>query len=164
MVNDQLVKIGECFVEKPSVFELVIYDHVPFVDPKKYGLNSLEYVEQQIDPALYFVTSGDAVEKTKVLEKDIWNLAGNLRKQSYKLIEKEHKCSSVEAQHKFRNGVRPTKPKSFSDYESEVWKSAGLARKLLNALISARGDDCFLETEWENHKLLCIPKNPRSQR
>ena len=32
---------------------------------------------------------------------------------------------------------------------------------LLNKLIEARGDDCFLETEWDSHRLFVIPKNPR---
>lgn len=163
-MNDQLVKIGESYDNKPAVFELVIYDHVPFVDPVQYGLKTTEFISRSIDPAKYFVTSGDAVEKTKILEKDIWNLAGDLRKLSYQIIEKEHRCSAAESQKKFRQGVRPIKPKQFSEYESDVWKAAGCARKLLNALIAARGEDCFLETEWDNHKLLCIPKNPRSQR
>lgn len=163
-MSETLMKIGDNYDIKPSVFELVIYDHVPFVDPTTYGLKSPEYTSRSIDPAKYFVTSGDAVEKTKVLERDIWTLAGDLRKLSYQIIEKEQGCSAAEAQKKFRKGVRPLKPKQFSAYESEVWKAAGSARKLLNALIAARGEDCFLETEWENHRLLCIPKNPRSQK
>lgn len=163
-MSEPLVKIGDAYEIKPAVFELVIYEHVPFVDPVKYGLKSQEYIDRCIDPARYFVTSGDAVEKTKVLERDIWNLAGDLRKKSYQIIEKEYGCSAAEAQKKFRKGVRPGKPKLFSEYESDVWKAAGSARKLLNALLTARGEDCFLETEWENHRLLCIPKNPRSQK
>lgn len=163
-MSDHLVKIGDTYDVKPAVFELVIYDHVPFVDPNKYGLKSAEFTDRSIDPAKYFVTSGDAVEKTKILERDIWNLAGDLRKLAYSMLEREHKCSAADAQKKFRNGIRPVKPKMFSEYESDVWKAAGSARKLLNALITARGEDCFLETEWDNHKLLCIPKNPRSQK
>jgi len=159
----ELIKIGDTYDEKPSVFELEIYSHVPFVDPAKYGLNSAEFIQRRIDPAKYFVTSGDAVEKAKVLERDMWNLAGDLRKLSYQLLEKEHNCSAAESQNMFRNGTRPTKPKQFSNYEMDIWKAAGSTRKLLNALIAARGEDCFLETEWENHRLLCIPKNPRNR-
>jgi len=34
---------------------------------------------------------------------------------------------------------------------------------LLRRLREARGTDCFLETEWDDHKLLCVAKNPRSK-
>lgn len=36
------------------------------------------------------------------------------------------------------------------------------ARLLNDKLLKARGPDCFLETEWEQHELKCIPKNPRA--
>lgn len=164
MIMSEHIKIGDDYQDRPAVFELVVYDHVPFVDPRNYGLTAADYLDRCIDPARYYITSGDAVEKTKVLERDIWNLAGDLRKQSYVMIEKELNCSSAQAQKQFRDGIRPRRPKRFSEYESDVWKAAGAARKLLNALIKARGEDCFLETEWDSHKLLCIPKNPRSQK
>lgn len=164
-MSDELLKIGEPIPEPPpSVFELVVEDHVPFVNPRSYGLSSAADTADSINPADYFVTSGDAVEKTKVLEKDLWHLAGELRKRSYALLEKEHGCSPAEAQALFRDGVRPSRPKRFHEYEAAVWKAAGQARKLLNALQKAKGENCFLETEWESHKLLCIPKNPRTPR
>jgi hypothetical protein len=164
-MNDGFAKIGEPISEPPpSVFELVIEDHVPFVNPKSYGLANAGDLTSCINPADYFVTSGDAIEKTKILERDIWQLAGELRKRSYALLEKEHGCTSAEAQALFRDGIRPSRPKHFHEYEVAVWKAAGQARKLLNALSKAKGDNCFLETEWENHKLLCIPKNPRTPR
>lgn len=164
-MSDELLKIGEPIPEPPpSVFELVVEDHVAFVNPKSYGLSSAGDLADCINPADYFVTSGDAVEKAKILEKDIWHLAGELRKRSYALLEKEHGCTSAKAQALFRDGVRPSRPKRFHEYESAVWKAAGQARKLLNALQKAKGENCFLETEWESHKLLCIPKNPRTPR
>jgi len=162
-MRESSVKIGDVYDDRPAVFELVVYDHVPFIDPISYGLSDPELTKRSIDPARYFVTSGDAVEKTKVLERDLWAWAGDLRKYTYQLIEKEHGCDNAHAQVLFRGGTRPTKPKKYNQYESDVWKAAGSARKLLNALITARGEDCFLETEWENHKLLCIPKNPRNR-
>jgi len=144
----------------PSVFILKVEQHVPFVNPRSYGLHKAE----QINPQSYFVTSGDAVEKAKVLEKDLWHLAGELRKQSYAIIEREHKVSASKAQQMYRNGTRPSKPKKFHIYEEAIWKLAGQARKLLNALKKAKGENCFLETEWDSHNLLCIPKNPRNPR
>jgi len=151
-------KIGDKFEDddKPSVFELVLDDHVNFADPKDFGLKDVEF----INPADYFVTSGDAVEKAKVLERDLWKLAGDLRKVTYEIIADENSCTPLEAQALFREGVRPKKG-SFVEYESAVWKSAGASRKLRNNLEKAKGQDCFLETEWENHHLKCIPKNPR---
>lgn len=34
---------------------------------------------------------------------------------------------------------------------------------LIDHLVAVRGDAIFLETEWDDHRLLCIPKNPRSR-
>lgn len=164
-MNDELLKVGEPIPEPPpSVFELVVEDHVAFVNPKSYGLSSAGDLRDCINPADYFVTSGDAVEKAKILERDIWHLAGELRKRSYALLEKEHGCTSAEAQALFRDGERPSRPKRFHLYEAAVWKAAGQARKLLNSLQKVKGENCFLETEWDSHKLLCIPKNPRTPR
>jgi len=152
------VKIGDDFgPERPAVFELVIEDHVPFVDPKAYGLTDVGYVK----PHDYFVTSGDAVEKTRVMDRDLWKLAGDLRKHVYHLIAEENKCSPNEAQDLFRDGVLPKHPPRFVEYESAVWKAAGQSRKLFNALLKAKGDAIFLETEWNDHVLHVIPKNPR---
>jgi hypothetical protein len=151
----ELSKIGDKFDEKPSVFELIVEDHVPFVNPADYGLDI-----EGIDPTDFFITSGDAVEKSKILEKELWQHAGDLRKRSYQLIAEENDCSTVQAQSLFRKGVRSAQT-GFAQYEAAVWKAAGSSRKLRNALEAAKGEDCFLETEWDDHKLLCIPKNPR---
>ena len=97
----------------------------------------------------------------KILDRDLWRLAGDLRKEMFRLIAEEHGCDPLKAQELFRGGVRPTNPARFHEYETEVWRAAGQCRKMLNALKAAKGVDCFLETEWDCHRLLCIPKNPR---
>ena len=150
--------IGESFEpdEKPSVFQLKVEDHVDFVHPRKYGIK-----EDYVDPNEYFVTSGDAVEKAKILERDLWQLAGRLRSRVIELMMIEGKCSRAKAQERYRKGKGPKRPKKLRDYEKAVWTAAGQARKLLHLLKKAKGDDCFFETEWDNHCLLCIPKNPR---
>ncbi len=145
--------------DRPSVFQLVVEDLVDHVKPKSYGISS----EKGIDPNYYFITSGDAVEKAKVLSKEMWQYAGKVRKRCLDILAKEHNCTPAKAQKLYQKGKRPTKPKKFGDFETAVWKAAGQSRKLVNALLKAKGDDCFLETEWEDHKLLCIPKNPRSK-
>lgn len=155
-MDDSNQKIGDPIVGQPAVFELILDDHVPFINPKDYGLSE----EIGINPANYFITSGDAVEKTKIMDRDFWNLAGALRKDLFKMIAEEHKCDSSKAQVLFRKGVRP-KNNKFVAFENKIWKAAGQCRKLLNALIEARGEAVFLETEWFNHIVYCIPKNPR---
>ena len=150
-------KIGEKWDgSKPAIFQLVIDEHVPFVDPKKLGLEA-----ESINPRMYFVTSGDAVEKARVMERDFWDLAGRLRRRCIDRMTEEHPNEDV--QQLYRDGVRPTEPKGLAEYESAVWRAAGLARRLVNNLIIAKGEDCFLETEWDDHALLCIPKNPRNR-
>lgn len=156
-MDDQYPRIGDQISDpRPAVFELVISDHVPWIDPADYGLNY-----EGVNPNDYFVTSGDAIEKTKILDRDLWRLAGDLRKEMFRLIAEEHGCDSFKAQELFRGGVRPSDPPGFHKYETEVWRAAGQCRKMLNALKAAKGDNCFLETEWDCHRLLCIPKNPR---
>jgi hypothetical protein len=135
MVNKKMGRVGELIVgDRPSVFELVIDDHILHVDPNKFGVEC-----ESINPKDYFVTSGDAVEKAKALERELWQLAGRVR------------------------GGCCTKggKKAVGKYEKAIWKEAGQARSMVNKLKEARDDACFLETEWDRHKLLCIPKNPR---
>ena len=47
------------------------------------------------------------------------------------------------------------------EYTNEMNKQLLNAKILLEYLKEAKGEDCFLETEWDDHNLLCIPKNPR---
>jgi hypothetical protein len=158
-MDEHIHKIGQPIGEPPpDVYELILDDHVPFADPASYGLS-----EKSIKPSDYFITSGDAVEKTKVMEKDLWVLAGELRKRCCTLISEEKKCTNVKAQEWYRKGFRPSSNSAFAKYEDAVWKSAGASRRLLNALKKAKGTNVFLETEWDCHRLLCIPKNPRKQ-
>lgn len=152
-----MLPIGTSDIADVTVFELVVQDHVEYVDPKKYGISN----ESGVDPNKYFITSGDAVEKSKVLERDLWTYAGELRKKTFAKIAKEKSVDNIRAQQLYRSGVRPTSPKKWAQFESAVWQAAGQARKLINKLIKARGSAKFLETEWQDHILLCIPKNPR---
>lgn len=159
-MGEVFAKVGDDISgNHPTVFELIIEEHVSFVNPLDYGLES----EQSINPIEYFITSGDAVEKAKVLENDMWSLAGELQKKLHSLLCNEHNTSMAQSQTMLKNGVRPTSVPGLYEYTTEVWKAAGQARMLHNALKKAKGPNCFLETEWEDHKLLCIPKNPRTK-
>lgn len=139
-----------------AVYELVVLDHVDFVDPSEYDVEL-----EGVDPRNYFVTSGDAVEKAKVLEKDCWHLAGEARKLLINGIAKYKKCSHQKAVKLYREGKRPRKLSKLTDFEKAAWKVAGQSRKFVNVLKSVKAENCFLETEWDSHVLLCIPKNPR---
>ena len=158
-MEDDILRIGQDLGNDPPLaFELVLSDFLTFVDPKDYDV-----ADEGIDPAAYFITSGDAVAKTVVLEKDYWKLAGELRKQSYQMIAEENDCTYAKAQDLYREGVRPTKNPKFKEYESLIWLAAGSSRRLLNALRKAKGENIFLETEWDNHRLRVVAKNPRSK-
>lgn len=140
MTEDDFHRIGQPIADPPpAVFELVLNDHVPWLNPADFGLKNVE----SINPHDYFITSGDAVEKAKILDKDLWRLAGALRKELHRLAAEGQDNAD------------------FQRYETAVWHAAGQCRKLVNALKSAKGSNTFLETEWQNHQLLCIPKNPR---
>jgi len=151
-------QIGESFDNdnRPSVFQLVVEDHIQFVNPKTYGIK-----EEFITPTEYFVTSGDAIQKSKVLEHDLWKLAAHLRQQVIERLIQENKCSLKKAREQYKKGKGPIRPKRLRDYEKAVWAAAGQARRLINLLEKARGEACFLETEWDDHCLTVIPKNPR---
>lgn len=107
---------------KNRVFILDIYKHVDF-------LKAADYEEvDELDPKQYFITSGDAVQKSLYMLRQFEILAAKKLNKKYKTALKNNIKKII---------------------------------KLIELLIEARGNDCFLETEWENHLLKCVPKNPR---
>lgn len=96
-------------------------------------------------PCERYITSGDAVQKSHQLYRDIYTYAGQARRVFNRLDRK------------------PTK--ADLEFEKLCWKSAGAVQQLKSALIRARGTAVFMETEWADddgqRRLLCIPKNPR---
>ena len=107
---------------KNRVFLLDIYKHVDFIRAADFGET------EELDPRQYFVTSGDAVQKSLYMLKQFDAL-------SNKKLSKKYKTA-------IKNNIKKI-------------------NRLIELLIEARGSDCFLETEWENHLLKCVPKNPR---
>ena len=114
--------------------ELNIADFVPHVKASDYDVIDFP----TINPADYFITSGDAVVKATVLEKEMWTLAGKVKKEFGNSKDKKHKA-----------------------FIANIWSAAGKCRILLNHLKKIRGSAIFAETEWRDHKLLIIPKNPK---
>lgn len=113
-----------------------VNDHVPLVNPLAYGITDLD----AINPNDYFITSGDAVSKATILDRDMWQAAGQARKQYGNSKKKDHQQFLV-----------------------LIWDAAGKCRKFLNFLKKIRGEHIFLETEWRDHRLYCIPKDPRKK-
>jgi hypothetical protein len=143
--------------DRPASFKLVIGDHVQYINPLTYGINI-----KGVNPADYFVTSGDAVEKSHALERDMWNMAWQLQKLVIDTMVAERKCDRHNAIKLYDEGVRTKQPK-LNNCEQDVWAAVLASQKMRQALIEARGSDIFLETEWGDHTLLVIPKNPRRQ-
>ncbi len=139
------------------VYELRINDHVKFVNPLDFGL-----LRDGIDPADYFITSGDAVFKAKALERDFGRHYNDLRDELLNGILREFDCSRQESINILNGGYRFNT--QLHDYMLAVFNARNEAQALLEALMAVRGVNCFLETEWDDrHRLLCIPKNPRER-
>lgn len=122
-------------------FNLVVHDHVPFVRPTDYGVvvTDDDY-PGHVDPAYYFVTSGDAVQKALVMERDLKALASWARTRYGQSKQSKHK-----------------------KYVEAVQEALSKGKKLLALLRKIRGEDIFLEVEWRDHLLWAIPKNPRKK-
>src|SRR5208283_1406468 len=58
-------------------YELDIYDHISVIDPKDFG-----YRGKPFDPKAYFITSGDAIQKTKFLLKELRAYAERIPKDN----------------------------------------------------------------------------------
>jgi hypothetical protein len=115
MIEDDIPRLvpdnaGELVATHPEVFELGLDEFLPTFD--------------EFNPNDYFITSGDAVEKTRFMLKQL------------KKLREE---------------------RTIDEYDIAIVK----CDNLLQLLIAMRQPDLFLETEWLNHRLLCIPKNPR---
>ncbi len=139
-------KIGDIITgDHPAVFQLDLYDLVGTIKATDYSIDATD-----VDPRIYYVTSGDAISKTLYMQKMVRSI---YLTYSDKLCNKTQE-STLETQEVFtKNGLR--------DYVSALNAMLSKIDQLLSHLYIARSDNCFLETEWENHTLLCIPKNPR---
>lgn len=130
-------RIGEVLDPGYPIYELRIYDFLDILDPP-HG-----YVLPKMDPQEYYITSGDALQKTRYLSKVLWEYAGKARAQLKKMRS-------------------PTQTQTA--FEKSCWAQAGAANRLITILTKIRGSDVFLETEWtSDHVLTVLRKNPRSR-
>lgn len=124
METDGYHIVGEPIPENhPEIFELRLNKYATKINPIDFGVQ-----DDPIDPLQYFITSGDAVQKARVLHRDM---------------------------------VRMSQRHTNEELRSALDAAIELCSKLHDDLVAAKGTNIFLETEWENHRLLCIPKNPR---
>ena len=131
-----LPKLGIDEVVSPvDVFILETNVYIDIIRPK----SSFVFIED-FDPSTYFVTSGDAIEKTKALQHDLAEYKVDVQR-SIEILN----C--------------------YTDPELELLNIIDAAMQgcdmMLADLYTAKGENCFLETEWVEHNILIVPKNPR---
>ena len=159
-MRNNVPKIHELSVFDPKqlIIELEIWHY--FQKPPTIPSDVTK--EATFDPSYYFITSGEAIEKINFMLIDLDERTnsfldifsgkmvqlGNIKKPSALKQIKENKQT----------------PKSLNDYKTYydyMVSCKKAAKSLLQLLKKFRGKNCFLETEWDSHRLLCISKNPR---
>lgn len=106
-----------------------------FVDDIEYEDIDFPDSIDKIYPKNYFITSGDATLKAKQLCKDLNIILNNMKNM-----------------------------KNCKESQEAIKLCINQANHLYEQLVIAKGDDCFLETEWgHDGTLKCIPKNPRNK-
>lgn len=154
----EICKIGESFGNvRPAFFELVLDDIIEFVNPADYDLKD----ETGICPKHYYITSGDAIEKAKILEKDIIAYISRLQEKVLMAYENEYLVGREKAVEYYT--AKKSLPSKILQYLEAYIDAKTGARRLIDELVKAKGEYCFMETEWENHSLHVIPKNPRNK-
>lgn len=108
------------------------------------------YDEMQEFPYAKVVLSKMGEERRSYHKKDIWEL--DLTEILKTINPKDYFCTTGEAVIKARM------------LEADLFAMAGLARKLKNVLEKLRGENIYLETHWDDGRLLLKAKNPRKNK
>ena len=125
-------RIGGKWDGVPEVFELRISDYImPITPPRELSL-------PKFDPNRYYITSGDAIQKT------------------LQLIEEMEEIRTP-----INSIVDPPLP--VQEFITKLSNAIDAAHRMMTDLAKARGTALFLETEWAQNVLICMPKNPRSR-
>lgn len=127
----------ENVVSPVDSFILDITQYLDVIRPRDFFI-----FREDFDPHTYFITSGDAINKALMLITDLKLFKSHIQE-----------CINVQL----------TYTKVELDFISTIDTAIESANRLLNDLFIAKGENCFLETEWENHKLYVVPKNPRAR-
>lgn len=140
----------------PSVFILDIDEHIQYVNPYDYGLD-----RDGIRPSDYFVTSGDAIEKVKIMENNYKRLYNDLLDEYIYYISRYENCSKLKARELSEIDYQLKQPPHFLQYLRAIGLAVQQTIILKDILYRIKGPNCFLETEWDQHVLSCVAKNPR---
>jgi hypothetical protein len=128
--------LGLTLIEQPiDAFILDITLYSDNIHPRTYHI---EY--EDWNPSSYFITSGDALEKSKAMLSDFKQYERDI-KHSIKILNgsETEGCALIDLLDKTRTKLET----------------------LVVDLNHAKGQNSFLETEWDSHRLLVLVKNPR---
>lgn len=146
---EQLLELGDYSRPKPKGYFFTIQNWVKPISNKRFNIN--------IDPKQYFITSGEAIIKCAVLEKDLWDTYQIIIKKAVETLRAECDDPIVG----LRTGKLFKIDEELQLCLTQVWHSACQARHLMIHLTEARGSNLFLETDWAEGQVVCYPKNPR---
>lgn len=117
-----------------------IGEPIPVKRPQSYELNVLEHVKP-LDPSEYGATG------SKIDPLEYFITSGDAVSKAKALLK----------------DFKAILPKAKGKYVTATKASIKATEELIRKLEEARGEACFLETEWESHTLYVIPKNPRDK-
>ncbi len=148
---DNLLKLGDYSKPKPRGY---IFNISEWVNEVKVNIDGQFII---IDPKKYFVTSGEAVIKSAVLESNLWELYKKILRAIINILEDE----GLDPLESLRSNKLIKYDKNLQQCLLNCWRSACQARFLTIHLTEARGTNLFLETDWQDGNIICYPKNPR---
>lgn len=137
-----------------------------FSNPKAKGyyfdINEWIYdTGMPIDPKSYYVTSGDAISKTNVLEAHIYQHFKSHYKKCVREIEQKCMVDYEEAKKLFYFGKMIDINQDLHLKSLKIFRTIANARLLICKLIDARGRHLLMETDSIDGLIVCYPKNPR---
>lgn len=106
-----------------------------------------EYTYEDRAETPYAKVTADKTERRDYQPKNVWEL--DLSSFVDKIDPADYFATSGEATLKARK------------LEKDLFKMAGMARKLVNVLKKLKGDDVYLEMTWHDGRLVLKAKNPR---
>ncbi len=118
--------------------------------------------EASFDPSYYFITSGEAIEKVNFMIIDLDDrMNAMVEILAKKIMESSATKKTLAIKQIKSNKALPKSLKDYKTYYDYMISCKKVSKSLLLLLKKFRGKNCFLETEWDSHRLVCISKNPR---
>lgn len=108
------------------------------------------YEEMEACPFAKITISKNGEDRHPYHIKDVWEL--DITEMVQAIDPADYFCTTGEAVIKTRK------------LEADLFRAAGIARKLGNILKKLRGENVYLETQWVDGRLLIKAKNPRKNK